>query len=349
VSLEGTLETIALPDVLALLSVTAKTGELRVEANGGTGSLWLDGGRVSGFDVGKNRTPVDAFFALLRLKEGGFRFHTDGRPLNQVTPLEVGPVLEEAESRLLEWPDIVAVVPSLAAQLKLEPEVTGPVALEPDQWRLIASIGSGRLVGDVLDDCELGEFDGCKAVKELVDLKLVDVVQAEVASSFAAPLPPAAEVAHDAQAAEEMAPGPAAGAAADDGTGVDDAGADDAGADDAGADDAGADGDEEGYTWEHELRHGSSYEVHLSVDADTDADEAILGGVQAAHDVPGIAEGHDADDPTGGPVRAVDFSDDVWHEEGEEAEAATVEAPPEERGEPVNRGLLLKFLGSARN
>ena len=45
-SLEGTLETIALPDVLALLSVTTKTGELRVESGEGGGSVWLDTGRV---------------------------------------------------------------------------------------------------------------------------------------------------------------------------------------------------------------------------------------------------------------------------------------------------------------
>ena len=45
-SLEGTLETIALPDVLALLSVTAKTGELRVESDEAAGSVWLDAGRV---------------------------------------------------------------------------------------------------------------------------------------------------------------------------------------------------------------------------------------------------------------------------------------------------------------
>ena len=69
-SLEGTLETIALPDVLALLSVTTKTGELRVESSGDGGSVWLDAGRVAGYDVGSQKSPVDALFALLRLTEG---------------------------------------------------------------------------------------------------------------------------------------------------------------------------------------------------------------------------------------------------------------------------------------
>ncbi|HXW79739.1 MAG TPA: DUF4388 domain-containing protein, partial [Acidimicrobiales bacterium] len=95
-SLEGTLETIALPDVLALLSVTTKTGELRIESSGGGGSVWLDDGRVAGYDVGSQKSPVDALFALLRLTEGSFRFRTGTQPLNTLEPEEVAPILEQA-------------------------------------------------------------------------------------------------------------------------------------------------------------------------------------------------------------------------------------------------------------
>ena len=40
---------------------------------------------------------------------------------------------------------------------------------------------------------------------------------------------------------------------------------------------------------------------------------------------------------------------DVWKDEGGKAEAEEPAAPGEPAPEPVNRGLLLKFLGSARN
>ena len=127
-SLEGTLETIALPDVLALLSVTAKSGELRVESGGGVGSVWLDAGRVAGFDVGSQHSAVDALFALLRLKDGNLSSTRGTEPLNPVEPQEVAPLMEEAEERLVQWPGISAVVPSLcfptAPRRSVDAEVT---------------------------------------------------------------------------------------------------------------------------------------------------------------------------------------------------------------------------------
>lgn len=73
-SLEGTLETTALPDVIALLSATSKTGELRVESGQVAGSVWMSSGRISGFELGNSRSAANALFTLLRLSEGNFYF-----------------------------------------------------------------------------------------------------------------------------------------------------------------------------------------------------------------------------------------------------------------------------------
>jgi hypothetical protein len=269
VSLEGTLETIALPDVLALLSVTAKTGELRVESGGGVGSVWLDAGRVAGFDVGGQHSAVDALFALLRLKDGSFKFYTGTEPQNPVEPEEVAPLMEEAEERLLQWPGISAVVPSLSSALDLEALVGGEVTLSPEQWALVALIGGGRTVAEVLDGRGLGEFDGCKAVKELVDLGLVQVDHFEQTAEpvTLTPAPPAEYVA-----------------------------------------------------------------------------------APAEDDVPPVPEFHEEDLSTNGWSEAelTDLSD-VWNDETGQVESAPVEEDQPETGQPVNRGLLLKFLGSARS
>lgn len=265
-SLEGTLETIALPDVLALLSVTAKTGELRIESGGGAGSVWFDAGRVSGFDVGNHRSVVDAVFALLRLREGGFKFHTGTAPMNAMTPEDVVPVLEEAEDRLNQWPAIAAAIPSLASELQLADAVEGTVMLRPDQWQLVTAIAGGRNVGSVLELRELGEFDGCKALKELIDLRLVSVARTAPPVPSLAPLPP--PVARPPEAGEAPPDEP---------------------------------------SWEN---RGEMAEV-------ADLSAAAWGAVN------GEADG----------------------EVGQAEEVAEEAAP----AEPVNRGLLLKFLGSARN
>lgn len=265
-SLEGTLETIALPDVLALLSVTAKTGELRIEAGGGVGSVWFDAGQLAGFDVGSHKTPVDAVFALLRLREGGFKFYTGTTPANAMAPQDVAPLLDEAENRLMQWAGIAAAVPSLYCDLSLQESVEGTVMLRPDQWSLVAAIGGGRKVLEVLDQRGLGEFDGCKAMKELVDLRLVKVAGTDVV--------PAPEVVLNAPVAQT---------------------------------------------------------ADLSEDA---GDAGEWHGEQAEE----IHEG----------TEVADLSE-VWKDESDEGEDEAVEVPSAPVAEPVNRGLLLKFLGSARN
>ena len=275
-SLEGTLETIALPDVLALLSVTAKTGELRIESGGGAGSVWFDAGRVSGFDVGNHRSVVDAVFALLRLKEGAFKFYTGTEALNPMDPEDVVPVLEEAEDRLNQWPAIAAAIPSLLSELRLADSVEGTVMLRPDQWQLVTTIGGGRNVGDVLDTRALGEFEGCKALKELIDLRLVSVATRPAPVPAFAPLAP------------PTAPAP---------------------------------------------------ELSQAVPAQNGLAQN------------GAAQNNWAPQPDMAEV--ADLSESAWAavppEAGPTDQAAEEPAEEAAPAEPVNRGLLLKFLGSARN
>src|SRR4051794_17711199 len=80
VSLQGSLETFALPDVLVLLSSTKKDGELAVagaRADGKKvgGKVWLEQGQIVHSRVGTLvAEPVDAIFELLRLANGDFVF-----------------------------------------------------------------------------------------------------------------------------------------------------------------------------------------------------------------------------------------------------------------------------------
>jgi hypothetical protein len=295
VSLEGTLETIALPDVLALLSVTAKTGELRIEASGGTGSVWFDAGGVAGFDVGSHRTAVDALFALLRLKEGSFKFYTGTRPVHAMPPQDVTPMLEEAEDRLGQWPGIAAAVPSLECELRLQESVDGTVMLRPDQWQLVAAIAGGHTVEAVLDARGLAEFDGCRAIKELVDLRLVRVVVPAAPSVEALPEPVA-----------DAAPAPA----------------------------------EDEDLVPEAVAEAAPVEAHRP----DFSDETMLAEDWPADDVPEVADLSEIwDDETGDVIRASEVP------RGSDGEPATEPEPEVAVPDPVNRGLLLKFLGSARN
>ena len=303
-SLEGTLETIALPDVLALLSVTAKTGELRIEANGGMGSVWFDAGGIAGFDVGNHRTAVDALFALLRLREGSFKFHTGTRPVNAIPPQDVNPLLEEAEDRLSQWPGIAAAVPSIDCEVSLQESVDGTVMLRPDQWQLVASIAGGHTVAAVLEARGLAEFDGCRALKELVDLRLVKVA---APPEEAVPVPE-----HVADEVPDEVPDALLGALPD---------------------------------ALHGVLPEPAYEGATSEARTSDLeDEDTVPGDWAGPEGPDVADLSEIwDDEAGDVIRTAADAEDGAGDAGAEPEPEVVVA------DPVNRGLLLKFLGSARN
>jgi hypothetical protein len=189
VSLEGSLETIALPDVLHLLTATSKSGELRVHGGPAVGRLWFVAGQLSAFDVGRGDQAIDALFDLLRIETGTFLFDADAvtppnarRPATpgdpeSAGPTELQPLLDEAQSRLVEWREIVAVVPSLAHQVHLVPLVSQEVLLEAEHWALVVTIGDGRPVSDVLDRLHLPEFEGCRALKQLAEAALITFLE----------------------------------------------------------------------------------------------------------------------------------------------------------------------------
>jgi hypothetical protein len=197
VSLEGSLQTVALPEVLHLLADNAKSGELRVSGSRAMGRLWFEAGELSGFQSGRCKQAIDALFDLLRMENGEFTFESDvvrpeeaGRPSEDARCVDIRPLIEQGEARLVEWVDIVAVVPSLAHRIELVAEAPeGGVVLDGSQWSMVVAIGEGRSVQQVLDILDLPEFDGCKALKGLADERIAQVVAREIVAHEPDPAP----------------------------------------------------------------------------------------------------------------------------------------------------------------
>lgn len=318
-SLHGSLDTFALPDVLTLLASTGKTGELHVTGERTDGHVWVDGGKVIGAHAGRATVPVDALFELLRLPEGSFAFHADTGPDEPGDPADLAVLLAEAQRRLEEWRGIEAVVPSLEASVALAPELgVGEVTVGKDQWRALVAVAAERQVAGVVDRLGLGEFDTCRTLKELVEGGLVTIA-AEVRAAMT-----------------ELASEPAKA---------------------------------EGPTGEDELvsiparkpRSGASRDSETSskrrpakADARAEAPEApaeVAGEAAALASEAGPGGEHELD-----PAEAEALVRQLAHLTGdEEAAARTVKAY--EKGElgdgdddePINRGLLLKFLSSVRS
>ena len=181
-SLHGSLQTFALPDVLTLLSSTKKSGELRITGPNLDGRVWVLDGQLVGSAAGRATDHVDAVFELLRLSDGDFAFEQDQAAPAPQRPTPLEPVLAAAQARLIEWREIEAVVPSLAAKVRLVPEVDGPqVVMTPEQWRLVVAAAEHRTVDAIGGALGLGQFDACAAVKRLVDGGFACVVTETIA------------------------------------------------------------------------------------------------------------------------------------------------------------------------
>ena len=179
-ALQGTLDTFALPDVLRLLASTKKTGRLVIAGSRGNGNVWVDDGDVVGADASRASHDADAvtvLFELLRFGgDGSFTFEAGSTPSDPSKARLVEPLLVDAERQLVEWRDIEAVVPSMEAWVSLVPEIAATeIALSAERWKRIVAIGGGTTVAGVARALELGELDVCRGVKELVELGLVEV------------------------------------------------------------------------------------------------------------------------------------------------------------------------------
>jgi hypothetical protein len=169
-SLQGSLETFALQDVLKLLAATRKTGELQVRTKRSTGALWVRDGVLVGGNVGDSHFIVESVFALLRSNRGTFSFLGDRTPIKPADPIEVETVLLEVELRLQEWHEIEEVVPSIYCILHLVPEVNDDVRLTPEDWSVVSRVGSGTTVFDLMKSLAIDEFIASRRVKRLSEL-----------------------------------------------------------------------------------------------------------------------------------------------------------------------------------
>ena len=82
-SLQGTIETFAIADVIRLLAATNKSGRLQVQGPARAGTVWVDSATILGAESLTSPFAVSAaevLFQMLRFERGSFRFELDKRP-----------------------------------------------------------------------------------------------------------------------------------------------------------------------------------------------------------------------------------------------------------------------------
>jgi hypothetical protein len=325
VALQGTLETFALPDVLRLLASTHKTGRLRLTGAAGSGSLWLTDGAIVASEASRAplaHSPSDVLFELLRFKEGDFVFDDDEAPTAAGDPADIEEALGSAEGMLEEWKSIEAVVPSLDGWVSLRSELADDeVTLDGARWRQVVAVAGGVTVAQLGEILGQAELPVSRTVKELVELGLVEIGEAPAGASFSAAPSPAFEAeamtsfAHVEPSVETRAPEPPIL------TVVGDAPTGDV-------------FDPNALVIE-EPTFGSSDAPPLPADLPS-ADDDMADAAEIARQLANLS-----------PKAAKAVAAAAKATTTEEREAALAEVDDTE--DPINRGLLLKFLGSVNS
>lgn len=185
-SLQGTLDTFDLADVLFLLERGKKTGALDVESDGGRGVLFVIDGRFAGAGGGDADPPastytefeadlVEACAALLRLDSGTFHFDEHREPSQLPRDLaEITPVVEAARRAAEEWRRIEAMIPSLDAPVLLAPELPmESLLVDRALWRLFVNLDGSRSVHDLVRDLGRPLPEVGRLIAELYQQRLV--------------------------------------------------------------------------------------------------------------------------------------------------------------------------------
>lgn len=185
-ALQGDLDTFVLSDVLRLIAATGKSGRLEVEGDRGTAVALVHGGRVAPInaDGPATRAAARVVFDLLRFRTGTFHF-LEGPGLASIGhPSDNEEVIAEAEDELANWQDLERDLPAPGAWLDLAPEIRGDdVVLTREQWRVLATAGTGLVVREAAEQSDLSELDLRRVVRELIDagaLVLTEALSAPV-------------------------------------------------------------------------------------------------------------------------------------------------------------------------
>ena len=147
--------------------------------------LWTALAEVGEIDVGTLQKMLsqqihETVYHLLRWTEGDYRFEPRKNveyDHHLVTPINTEFLVMEGFRITDEWAEFEKEIPSLHIVIRRNPEIsTPPDDLPGAEAKVFRLLDSERTIQDVIDMSQLGEFDTCQTVYELMKKHLVERV-----------------------------------------------------------------------------------------------------------------------------------------------------------------------------
>ena len=187
--LQGTFETLSLPEVLGLLASARKSGALWLEAGSIAGVVHLEDGHCHATVAGDVVAPVetgpellsrlvDLCFAAMCQESGSFRFAAeDPAPWWCPEPVELSDALVEVDSLLKQWREILRVIPSLECRpCLLDALEVDELVVDRERWSLLVAIDGRRTVRELVARSARPVIDVCHVLLELVEAGAIGVI-----------------------------------------------------------------------------------------------------------------------------------------------------------------------------
>ncbi|HZJ27836.1 MAG TPA: DUF4388 domain-containing protein [Acidimicrobiia bacterium] len=187
-SLQGTLDTFALADVLELIERCRKSGALEIRDPQSRGVVYFAGGRFSAAEAGELAGPVasaeelearviDVCFAMFRVESGLFEFETDRFPPWPVRGgIEVAATVAQVQQLQRDWLAIEAVIPSLDCRPDVVDDLGGEqVVLDRDGFRVLRVVDGELSVRDIARKLGRSVLEVCKDLYDLLEAGAVCV------------------------------------------------------------------------------------------------------------------------------------------------------------------------------
>ena len=183
-SLQGTLSTLGITEVLEFMADREFSGQLDITTESGTASYLLIDGEVgmAEFDFlrGSGTDAAEATYYVLAELDGDFFFEPQ-----EVTAEDdcenVDDLLGRSAGIADKWANVEAEIPSTSHLLVRNSQLDTSVTIEPGWWQVLEVLGTGRTTMQLSKELDLGILESSEQALSMVDAGLL-VVTDEVAT-----------------------------------------------------------------------------------------------------------------------------------------------------------------------
>ena len=174
-ALSGNLAQLKLIDILRLLHLSGRTGQLELTSDDGKfGEIYLVNGRIT-HSLYEEWIGEEAVYGLFSWAEGIFRFHADETTDERTVSLDTNQILEEALTYASEWERIRQVVPSSNAIFRLASRPAADVQLRAEDWSVLTQLDGEKTVTEIAEASQLNELFTSKIICRLQELGLIEL------------------------------------------------------------------------------------------------------------------------------------------------------------------------------